>query len=138
MSVDHKPDDPEELKRIKMAGGQVMDGRVNGNLNLSRALGDHEYKQNGKIKQQDQMISPKPDIKKKSIKDVELIVMGCDGIWERKTNQEIGEILYSSVVQHGREISKEAEDMLDNLIAPNTEDENGLDNMTLLVIRVKK
>lgn len=84
------------------------------------------------------MISPKPDIKKKSIKDVELIVMGCDGIWERKTNQEIGEILYSSVVQHGREISKEAEDMLDNLIAPNTEDENGLDNMTLLVIRVKK
>lgn len=51
MSVDHKPDDPEELKRIKMAGGQVMDGRVNGNLNLSRALGDHEYKQNGKIKQ---------------------------------------------------------------------------------------
>jgi serine/threonine protein phosphatase PrpC len=41
MSVDHKPDDELELKRIKSAGGTVIDGRVNGNLNLSRALGDH-------------------------------------------------------------------------------------------------
>ena len=27
------------------AGGFVAEGRVNGSLNLSRALGDHEYKQ---------------------------------------------------------------------------------------------
>jgi len=44
MSIDHKPDDPIELKRIKAAGGFVADGRVNGNLNLSRAMGDFEYK----------------------------------------------------------------------------------------------
>jgi serine/threonine protein phosphatase PrpC len=50
MSVDHKPDDEIELKRIKNAGGQVIDGRVNGNLNLSRALGDHEYKITKNIK----------------------------------------------------------------------------------------
>ena len=40
MSVDHKPDDDKELKRIENAGGKVTsDGRVNGGLNLSRALG---------------------------------------------------------------------------------------------------
>ena len=44
MSVDHKPDDDLEKKRITQAGGFVTDGRVNGNLNLSRALGDLEYK----------------------------------------------------------------------------------------------
>lgn len=44
MSIDHKPDDQIELKRIKAAGGFVADGRVNGNLNLSRAMGDFEYK----------------------------------------------------------------------------------------------
>lgn len=44
MSIDHKPDDPVELKRIKAGGGFVAEGRVNGNLNLSRAMGDFEYK----------------------------------------------------------------------------------------------
>ena len=37
---------PEELERIKGAGGSVFNGRVNGNLNLSRAVGDLEYKKN--------------------------------------------------------------------------------------------
>lgn len=44
MSQDHKPDDNIELDRIKAAGGFVAEGRVNGNLNLSRAMGDFEYK----------------------------------------------------------------------------------------------
>lgn len=45
MSLDHKPEDPEELERIRKAGGRVtLDGRVNGGLNLSRAIGDHAYK----------------------------------------------------------------------------------------------
>ncbi len=41
MSVDHKPTDPLELERIHSAGGQVgADARVNGGLNLSRAIGE--------------------------------------------------------------------------------------------------
>ncbi len=40
MSVDHKPTDEVELLRIENAGGQVgPDERVNGGLNLSRAIG---------------------------------------------------------------------------------------------------
>ena len=40
MSIDHKPDDDKELNRIENAGGKVTgEGRVNGGLNLSRALG---------------------------------------------------------------------------------------------------
>lgn len=42
MSEDHKPEDEPELKRILAAGGRVSnDGRVNGGLNLSRALGNN-------------------------------------------------------------------------------------------------
>ena len=41
MSVDHKPEDDIEQTRIKKAGGKVTpDGRVNGGLNLSRAIGE--------------------------------------------------------------------------------------------------
>ena len=40
LSRDHKPDDKLEKQRIEKAGGTVDDGRINGNLNLSRAIGD--------------------------------------------------------------------------------------------------
>ena len=40
MSIDHKPEDDPESARIIAAGGRVTeDGRVNGGLNLSRAIG---------------------------------------------------------------------------------------------------
>ena len=40
LSKDHKPEDSIEIDRITKAGGTVSYGRVNGGLNLSRALGD--------------------------------------------------------------------------------------------------
>ena len=41
MSFDHKPTDQRELHRIINAGGHVgPDSRVNGGLNLSRAIGE--------------------------------------------------------------------------------------------------
>ena len=40
LSFDHKPETDSERERIEGAGGKVTDdGRVNGGLNLSRALG---------------------------------------------------------------------------------------------------
>lgn len=50
MSYDHKPDHEKEKNRVKNAGGFISDGRINGNLNLSRAMGDLEYKRNTDLK----------------------------------------------------------------------------------------
>ena len=45
MSFDHKPSDEKELERIKKAGGKVdKEGRINGMINVSRAIGDLTFK----------------------------------------------------------------------------------------------
>uniref|UniRef100_A0A915M6K5 protein-serine/threonine phosphatase n=1 Tax=Meloidogyne javanica TaxID=6303 RepID=A0A915M6K5_MELJA len=57
LSSDHKPEDELEKERIVAAGGNVSsDGRVNGGLNLSRAFGDHFYKQESKLPLSSQQI----------------------------------------------------------------------------------
>lgn len=92
MSFDHKPEDDKERDRIYKAGGRVTpDGRVNGGLNLSRALGDHAYKTNKSLPLTEQMISPVPDVNTLTI-DPEtdsFILLACDGIWNSLNSQEV-------------------------------------------------
>mmetsp|Transcript_10835 Transcript_10835/g.16362 ORF Transcript_10835/g.16362 Transcript_10835/m.16362 type:complete len:288 (-) Transcript_10835:4443-5306(-) len=45
LSYDHKPDDEEEERRIVDAGGFVRVGRVDGDLAVSRGLGDFRFKE---------------------------------------------------------------------------------------------
>jgi serine/threonine protein phosphatase PrpC len=60
LSRDHKPHDPFEENRIKNAGGDIAGGRVNGCLNLTRAFGDLEYKENKNLSLEEQMITSCP------------------------------------------------------------------------------
>ncbi|CAA2976247.1 probable phosphatase 2C 60, partial [Olea europaea subsp. europaea] len=62
LSKDHKPDLGAEKERILNAGGCVQYGRVNGNLNLSRAIGDMDLKQNKLLPAEMQIVTAKPDI----------------------------------------------------------------------------
>ena len=72
-----------EYKRIQKAGGYVVDGRVCENLNLTRAIGDLEYKKNTDLPAEEQIITANPDIQKKEFTEDDLFfILGCDGIWE--------------------------------------------------------
>ena len=84
LSEDHKPENEEEKRRIEKAGSQVTEGRVDGNLNLSRSLGDLKYKRKHGLRAEEQPITALPDLKIEEIRPGEddFIVMGCDGIWE--------------------------------------------------------
>lgn len=94
LSVDHKPAMASEWTRIVAAGGWVAGNRVNGNLALSRALGDFRYKGNTLLAPEEQIISAMPDVSEYELKlgdggADEFIVIGCDGIWDVMTNQEV-------------------------------------------------
>ena len=96
LSKDHKPDLPEERSRIVKAGGEVSDGRVNGMLALSRAIGDFDYKPLTPPKDAHQswflnnhMVTALPDVSVKPLhKDVEFLILACDGIWDCKTSDQ--------------------------------------------------
>jgi protein phosphatase 1G len=77
--------------RIEKAGGKVTaDGRVNGGLNLSRAIGDHTYKANKSINLEDQMITAYPDVKSMELtENDEFMILACDGIWNFMSSQDV-------------------------------------------------
>mmetsp|Transcript_10618 Transcript_10618/g.12177 ORF Transcript_10618/g.12177 Transcript_10618/m.12177 type:complete len:300 (+) Transcript_10618:58-957(+) len=133
MSYDHKPENDKERARIEKIGGSVIDGRVNGNLNLSRAIGDLEYKRTEGVGVGEQLIIAVPDVKKKDLtSDDEFIVMGCDGIWEVKPNQAIVDFV-SEGIKKGTPLTKIAEDLVDSLLAKDTANGIGCDNMTCII-----
>ncbi|CAD8119499.1 unnamed protein product [Paramecium sonneborni] len=142
MSVDHKPDNVEEKSRIERAGGFVSDGRVNGNLNLSRALGDLEYKRDNKFRPNEQLIIALPDVKKVELGPQDkFILMGCDGVFETLNHQELLKHVNSTLGQSQVTeslLEKAAEDLLDQLLAPDTSQGTGCDNMTTIIVYLKK
>ncbi|XP_067406639.1 protein phosphatase 1G [Emydura macquarii macquarii] len=145
MSYDHKPEDELELARIKNAGGKVtMDGRVNGGLNLSRAIGDHFYKRNKNLPPEEQMISALPDIKVLTINEEhDFMVIACDGIWNVMSSQEVVDFIQAKISQKDengdlRPLSSIVEELLDQCLAPDTSgDGTGCDNMTCIIICFK-
>lgn len=70
----------EEKARICAAGGFVDFGRVNGNLALSRALGDFEFKKTPELSPEKQIVTASPDVEIHDISpDDEFLVVACDG-----------------------------------------------------------
>ena len=141
-SEDHKPDMKSEKDRILNAEGWITDGRVKGNLNLTRGFGDLEYKQNKKLKPEEQMITANPDIKEVNFEDgIEFVIIGCDGIWDCLKNQEACDFVSKKLKENPEiKVSKIVEEMLDSIIAKDLYSENGIgsDNMTCIVIVFKK
>jgi len=141
MSVDHKPSIPAELKRIERAEGWVSDGRILGNLNISRGIGDSEYKVNKKLKPEDQIISNFPDVKIENLSDdIDFVVIACDGIWDCKTNQEVCDFFEEKLKKEPeKKISKFIEELFDEILAPDVYTDTGVgcDNMSCIVIQFK-
>ncbi|XP_063821855.1 probable protein phosphatase CG10417 isoform X2 [Ostrinia nubilalis] len=141
MSIDHKPEDTPELERITKAGGKVSnDGRINGGLNLSRAIGDHSYKQNKELDAKEQMITALPDVKTLTIDPVkdQFMVLACDGIWNFMSSQDVCDFILPRLAEGRERLSQICEEMFDHCLAPSTMgDGTGCDNMTAIIVRFK-
>ncbi len=53
---------------------------------MSRTIGDYEYKNDKSLSMQSQLVISMPDVVTVKNEGIEFIIMGCDGIWEKKSN----------------------------------------------------
>lgn len=89
LSNDHKPSLDEEKDRIDRAGGHVKFNRVNGDLAVSRALGDFAYKQRDDLPAEAQAVTALPELKSEPRSaDDEFVLLACDGVWDVLSSQE--------------------------------------------------
>ncbi|XP_051138030.1 protein phosphatase 2C 51-like [Andrographis paniculata] len=81
LSDDHKPDRPDELERIEISGGKVINWngeRVLGVLATSRSIGDYYLKP---------YVIPEPEVRvlERTDKD-EFVILASDGLWDVVSN----------------------------------------------------
>ncbi|KAG0742574.1 hypothetical protein G6F62_005351 [Rhizopus arrhizus] len=135
MTQDHKPKHPNEHTRIKNAGGFVENGRVNGHLALSRALGDLNFKSNTQLTPDRQAVTAEPDIIEHLITDHdEFMVLACDGIWDCLSSQEVVDFVRFKLCNH-KSLGTICEELMDFCLAE-TDNYSGVgcDNMTVIVV----
>ncbi|KAF8393103.1 hypothetical protein HHK36_021344 [Tetracentron sinense] len=83
MSKDHRPCCVMERKRIESLGGYIDDGYLNGELGVTRALGDWHIVGMKEIGKQGGPLSAEPELKLITLtKEHEFLIIGSDGVWD--------------------------------------------------------
>ena len=144
LSFDHKPVDDIERNRIVAAGGFLTEAqghfRINGNLNLSRSLGDMKYKQNLEKSPAEQMLTANPDVTVHELTpEDEFMIVACDGVWDVLSNEEAVRFVRERLVQ-GQTPASICEQVFERCIADNPRETRGIggDNMTCLIVQFKE
>ncbi|KAJ4896410.1 putative protein phosphatase 2C 49 [Raphanus sativus] len=126
MSHDHRPINLPERRRVEESGGVIEDGYLNGELSVTRALGDWDMKRPHGSKSP--LIS-EPEIKQITLtEDDEFLVIGCDGIWDVLTSQEAVGIVKRGLNRHD-DPARCARELVMEALRLNT-----FDNLTAVVV----
>ena len=117
ITVDHKCSVPSEAERIINMGGKITKNRVQGQLVLSRSLGDLYCKKYG--------VSNLPDISTNKIDyNVKYVVIASDGVWD---------VVDENTVLNMSKKGKNAEQFCKELVKLSIEKETK-DNVSCIVI----
>lgn len=123
LSEDHKPQDDIERMRIEKAGGTIQWKRVDGDLAVSRAFGDFQYKTRPDLPPEEQKVSCEPDVRvhKRSPKD-DILLVACDGLWDVFSNSDAIEFAREILLLGETDPVKLAEEMLDESLSKGSKD----------------
>ncbi|XP_020269241.1 probable protein phosphatase 2C 5 isoform X4 [Asparagus officinalis] len=137
----------EEVKRIRAAGGWIVDGRICGDISVSRAFGDIRFKTKknemlkkgveegrwtekfiSRIRFKDDLVTSSPDIYQLDLgSDVEFILLASDGLWDYMKSSDAVTFVRNQLRQHGDvQLACEA-------LAQATLDRQSQDNISIVI-----
>ncbi|WOH13098.1 hypothetical protein DCAR_0832607 [Daucus carota subsp. sativus] len=126
MSQDHRPSCLPEQKRVKDLGGYIEDGYLNGELAVTRALGDWYMKSPSGSPAP---LTAEPEVQQTLLtEDDEFLILGCDGIWDVMSNQEAVSLVRCTLRKHD-DPQECAKALVDLALRKDTSD-----NLTAIVI----
>lgn len=95
---DHKPMNNDEKSRIEEAGGVVRMNRVDGDLAVSRAFGDGQFKRSENKDPRKQKVIAVPDITTLDLQKGDIVILACDGVFESNfNNQEVAQFVIENM-----------------------------------------
>jgi protein phosphatase 2C len=130
LTRDHKPNDPDEERRINAKGGYVATiagvPRVIGELAVSRSIGDTRYAP---------YVIPTPEVIYFPIShDQKYVLLATDGLWDVLSNKEVAEHMakHSLNPQSQQQLATSVDGLFQEMVKRTGID----DNVTILVVIV--
>lgn len=114
----------EDLSKPSLVAGQGKFARLMGTIGVTRGFGDHNLMMPGTSLLVKPFLTPIPEVRvlhllEKTIQENDVLVVGCDGLWDLLTNEDIGATVTASLEQSTREklpsqyrFNKVAEDLV--------------------------
>jgi serine/threonine protein phosphatase PrpC len=148
MTTDHKPSREDESARIRQAGGFVINKRVMGELAVSRAFGDADFKKGiqsiieeegppkleGGAENQtnwDQpLIIAEPDVEVTTISENDqFLLLACDGLFDVFSAEDVVTFVKTNMEEHG-----DTQRCCQNLTYEAIRKRNSRDNVSVILI----
>ncbi|GJT08024.1 probable protein phosphatase 2C 47 [Tanacetum coccineum] len=128
ISHDHRPSNLQEKKRVEELGGYFADGYLNGELAVTRSLGDRHMKSPiGSYSKSP--LTAEPEMTQMVLSDDdEFMIIGCDGIWDVMSNEEAVGLVRRQLIQHN-DPERCARELIDQALRLHTSD-----NLTAIVV----
>mmetsp|Transcript_19471 Transcript_19471/g.35307 ORF Transcript_19471/g.35307 Transcript_19471/m.35307 type:complete len:345 (+) Transcript_19471:50-1084(+) len=137
-TMDHKPHNPVERARIEAAGGHVETSkgkphRIDGNLAVSRGLGDFAFKSNRRLSPAAQKVSCAPDVYNiHGLHPGSFVLLACDGLWDVMSTEDAARMVLSKTLgQDPQDLADIAKDLVAASLAKKTQD-----NVTVLLAKL--
>jgi len=120
LTEEHKASDEIEAKRITDSGGFIIHGRVNGQIIITRSLGDHLMKE---------FIIGDPYMSHHKLTEKDnFLIVACDGLWDVIEDQQAVDFVLEHSSLSASEISKKL--LIKALLDGTT------DNLSIMVIKL--
>lgn len=137
----------EEIRRIREAGGWIVNGRICGDISVSRAFGDMRFKNKknemlekgvvegrwsqkfaSRVKFHSHLLTASPDVSQITLgSDAEFVLLASDGLWDYINSFEAVNFVRKQLREHG-DVQRACE-----ALARNALDRQSQDNISIII-----